>query len=977
MNQNELQAVAVAGARFFACDLHVHTPSDREWLGQKPGASDAEREDYAKRFVEACLQHGLEVIGLVDHNFARSAGESLEPLIQKEAKRQGLVVFPGVELASSEGIHIVLLLDPEKNFENVERLLASVFGANDRFDGNGNPLPAPLNLEQLLDKANEFEAFFYFPHANKTCGLFQLDTGKATAKKIYEEKTPVLGIDLGDHPLELNNQVVLKSGIPGAIAGFRHSGWRREGPCRFPPALLWNSDGRALPGETLAANSNDRRYIGDRFTWIKMSAPSVFALKCAVLDPESRLRYPKAGDTPLNSRPIPRHSYLAGVRIEGVEFFRQALEVRFSPHLNCIIGGRGSGKSNLLSLLRYMMRQDDDQSFGKADRARQRYQELLYGNSEGWKLLSGKDAKVTGRFVSAGVGYELQRGLAIESHAVGPDGQKLEGGGVTTLCRARVFSQGQIEEITRQPALQLKMLDDLLRTEFQALQIEEDQARNELISLQAERLKLAGVEGKLQEARAQLEIVRNKLKQLAGSADTAMRQEYAQWQAEARYFQQVTEDLHSEVQRLRQQAEEAAMVGTSLPPVLQVSPRKDSLAAFEAEANRLCETLRRDWRAAVTRLEEGLKRLKPSPEWEQGYAAIQEKWKQQEAAWTEAGIRPEDRTSLQQDENRRQRQVELLEKDLAKLEEVQQRIGEAQKKLSACWRKVWELRRTKAEALQAAAGGRLEIRVKFAADEEALVEQLTRWFQGSGLREDPTKTLASKLIPSEANADDWPLTRFVSALRDAAGRLAQPGQDKLPAEHPLRKDFGLSDIMAPRLAKWAKPELLDEMERYRPPDFVRILIRDRDAAQPVPLENASFGQQCAAVLSLLLAEGDEPVLIDQPEDNLDNEAIHNWVVQEVLRVQKFRRQFLVVTHNANVVVNGDAEMIVALERGVDEQGRVNGHLRKAKDDRGRLAEVTASYDLPQTRTAVAEILEGGERAFELRGLKYGMEVPRV
>jgi|GEM_PF-2803844 len=971
------QPNSINGARFYACDLHVHTPCDREWLGQKPGASDSERKDYAKRFVEACVQYGLEVIALVDHNFARTPAESLEPMIQEEARRQKLVVFPGVELASSEGIHIVLLLDPEKNFDNVERLVASVFGANARFDGNGSPLPAPLNLEQLLDKAHEFEAFFYFPHANKTNGLFQLDTGRATAKKIYEEKTPVLGIDLGDHPLELSDQVVLKSAIHGAIAGFRHSGWRREGPCRFPPALLWNSDGRALPSETLPANSNDRRRIGERFTWIKMSALSVFALKCAVLDSESRLRYPKPGETLVNSRPMPRHSYLAGVRIEGVEFFQQPLEVRFSPHLNCIIGGRGSGKSNLLSLLRYVLRQDDDQSFGKADRARQRYQELLYGNTEGWKLLSGKDTQVSSNFVSAGALYKVQRGLAVESNAVGLDGRRLEGSGVTTLCRARVFNQRQIEEITRQPALQLKMLDDLLRTELQALQIEEDQARNELISLQAERLKLAGVEQKLQEARAQLEIVRNKLKQLAGGTDAALRQEHAQWQAEARYFQQVKEDLQREVQRLQEVVEQAALVGTSLTPALQASPRKQALTAFEAAAKQLCDALRQDWKAAVARLEKGLKELQPSSEWQQGYEAFQEKWKQQEAIWAQAGVRPEDRTALQQEESRWQRQVELLEKDRTKLQEVQQRIAEAQKRLLACWRKAWELRRNKAETLQEAVGRRLEIQVKFAADEEALVEQLTQWFQGSGLREEPTKTLASKLVPAEADAQDWPTARFVSALRDAAARLAQPGHNKLPAEHPLQRDFALSEVMAPKLAKWVKPELLGEMERYRPPDFVSISIRDRDAAQPVPLENASFGQQCAAVLSLLLAEGDEPVLIDQPEDNLDNEAIHNWVVQEVLRVQKFRRQFIVVTHNANVVVNGDAEMIVALERGVDENGRVNGHLRKAKDDRGRLAEITASYDLPQTRTAVAEVLEGGERAFELRGLKYGMEVPRV
>jgi ABC-type lipoprotein export system ATPase subunit len=965
------------GARFFACDLHVHTPCDREWLGQKPGTGDAAKQKYAERFVEACINHGLEVIALVDHNFVRSLEESLEPLIKEEANQHGLIVFPGVELTSSEGIHVVLLLDTCEDFNAVERLVASVFGANDRFDSNGSPLPAPLNLEQLLEKGHEFSAFFYFPHANKTNGLFQLEAGRATAKRIYEEKTPILGIDLGDHPLELNAQVLVKSAIPGAVAGFRHSNWKREGSCRFPPALLWNSDGRALPDEDLPEGNNGRRRIGERFTWIKMSEPSVFALKCAVLDPESRLRYPKAGETPRNMRPLPQHSYLASVRIEGVDFFQQPLEVRFSPHLNCIIGGRGSGKSNLLSLLRYVLRQDDDQSFGKADRARNRYQELLYGNSGEWKLLSGKDARVSAYFVSAGARYEVQRGLAVESQAVGADGQRLEGGGVTTLCRARVFGQGQIEEITRQPALQLKMLDDLLRTELQALQIEENQVRNELIGLQADRLKLVGVDSRLQEARAQREIVRNKLKQLEGGVDTTVRQEYAQWQAEARYFEQVKKGLEQELARLRQIVRHAALVETSLPQPLQQSPRNAVLRAFEGAVNRLCESLRQKWIEAVDHFAEGVKQLSPGDTWEQGFAECQRKWHEEEAKWSRAGVRPEDREALQKEENKWQEQVELLEKDRSKLADVERRIREAQNRLVACWRKAWELRRDKAETLQEAVGNRLTIQVKFAADTDALIDQLTRWFQGSGLREDPTRTLAQKLQPDEANPQDWPMSRFVAALRDGADCLTSPGQDKLPAAHPLRKDFGLSESMALRLAKWVKPELLDEIERHRAPDFVSIAIRDQFNARPVPLENASFGQQCAAVLSLLLAEGDEPVLIDQPEDNLDNEAIHNWVVQEVLRVQKFRRQFIIVTHNANVVVNGDAEMIIALERGVDNEGRVNGHFRKARDAGGQLATVTDSYDRVQTRNAVAEVLEGGDRAFELRGLKYGMEVPRV
>ena len=79
-----------------------------------------------------------------------------------------------------------------------------------------------------------------------------------------------------------------------------------------------------------------------------------------------------------------------------------------------------------------------------------------------------------------------------------------------------------------------------------------------------------------------------------------------------------------------------------------------------------------------------------------------------------------------------------------------------------------------------------------------------------------------------------------------------------------------------------------------------------------PLEQLSKGQKATAVLLLLLLESDAPLIVDQPEDDLDNRFISEGIVPKI-RIGKQRRQFIFATHNANIPVLGDAELITALE----------------------------------------------------------------
>jgi len=124
--------------------------------------------------------------------------------------------------------------------------------------------------------------------------------------------------------------------------------------------------------------------------------------------------------------------------------------------------------------------------------------------------------------------------------------------------------------------------------------------------------------------------------------------------------------------------------------------------------------------------------------------------------------------------------------------------------------------------------------------------------------------------------------------------------------------------------------------------------------KPRSIFDLSIGQKCTAILTLLLVENDVPLVVDQPEDSLDNKSIYEEVVK-LLRQEKERRQFIIATHNANIPVLGDAELILALE---------------AEAERGWIEQGDAIDNL-KVQEAVKKILEGGKEAFERRREKYG------
>ena len=157
------------------------------------------------------------------------------------------------------------------------------------------------------------------------------------------------------------------------------------------------------------------------------------------------------------------------------------------------------------------------------------------------------------------------------------------------------------------------------------------------------------------------------------------------------------------------------------------------------------------------------------------------------------------------------------------------------------------------------------------------------------------------------------------------------------------------------------PDLLDKLLAWFPEDGLQVeYSRHGDGTDFQPITQASAGQRAAAMLAFLLAHGEEPLVLDQPEDDLDNHLIYDLVVRRI-RENKLRRQIIVVTHNPNIVVNGDAEMLHALDF-------VYGQC---------IVQQSGSLQDAAMREEVCRVMEGGREAFERRYRRLGPEPDHV
>ena len=935
------------GMRWFKCDLHMHTPADaKHWRGD-PMGSDADQA--AEAYIRRCYESGLEIIAVTDHNFS---SKSFLPLLQRAIERLSgefnyrIILFPGFEISADvgRGMHVLAIFEPGTSLEEIDHILTNcgvpmprqkTDGAHER---STKRLPEIINEVQKKNKDGYFKGMVICPHPLEI-GLFDNDRISEWLQQQEWRNTQLFAVEV---PKPIDHM------SPGWQRLFQNGsdcqdGWKRARPI----APIMSSDAKTIsPGEP------DVNHIGKRFSWIKMSRPSIESLRQAFLDPESRIC--------LASEP-PRifHTHIKGISIGGTKFLQdQAIDL--SPHLNCIIGGRGSGKSMLFESLRIGLRGEAPfMDLSEKEHVAMRQTKRLrstFKNDVTIRLNVFHD-DVEDHFV-----VDHSTTLArIENRDVADPAT------VFRRLDTLIFSQEEITQLADRQTSLLDFIDNLNREEI-------DAHRNRAMEI-IERLKNARfAEDKLSRLDGELSVLNQEIEELGRqlSAKTTVQEElkkHRSAQDAKRYVQAIGVKAQETKERLNAIAETLEVEPPPLGSRVDGFPHPAFFKQVEDSVGQAYQVLAQQLQAASETLVKAIAAATTEhADWPGVTQLIEKAEKDFHIACSDKGVTVEEAEKLRETEQQYRIkkaawQAKKTEKDQASkgLPDIQRFL----KDLTGCWLDETKSRqKTLSEVTNSSTMPRtkegvaiVKTSLTFAGDRNSFLRQ---WGALSPARNTKAGRLWDRYSRdgSDANIGDVLFDSFRAyclAQQDPiAGNPLQwleINWDNQVAWPAMLIDFK-SDIAAIRQEK--REKWFDLLLRRIPDAADLTLLRsDGSDAGSFQHNDLSSGQKNTAILSLLLARGTGPVMIDQPEDELDSEFLYKELVP-LLRKAKQQRQLIVVTHNANIPVNADAELIYAL---------------KAEGGRG-ICLSQGGLDGPNVSEAVLDIMEGSEEAFRRRQEKY-------
>ena len=354
------------GMRWLKCDLQMQTPADaRHWAGDRLEAG--QEAAAAKAFAEACYEKGLDVVGITDHNFL---SKDFIPHLQTafdEIERDfshKITLFPGFEFEAAgvgRGVHVLCLFEPGTDLTRLDSILTECGVSYPRVNAAGRLEKSDKNLKEILRiTQDKYGGIVIMPHATSNDGIFDNDSIAEWLQQDQFTNPDLLAVEVPKpvHLMSAGYQRLLRSGDDC------QPGWKRIRPI----ATLMSSDNKKLVDfdELQKPTPNS---IGYRYSWFKMSEPSIESLRQAFLDHESRIILPEDVTTDTHPAQRVRQATIKSISIKNVAFLADQ-QVHFSPNMNCVIGGRGSGKSTLLEYLRIILGKDKskDLDYGTKER---------------------------------------------------------------------------------------------------------------------------------------------------------------------------------------------------------------------------------------------------------------------------------------------------------------------------------------------------------------------------------------------------------------------------------------------------------------------------------------------------------------------------------------------------------------------------------------------------------------------------------
>jgi ABC-type cobalamin/Fe3+-siderophores transport system ATPase subunit len=896
-------------------DLHTHSPASYDF---KPDADRCAR-DWAK-WVSAAINAGLDAVALTDHNTPDGISG-----ISAAAASRGLTVFPGVEITVS-GIHLLCLYDPASARDDVVALLAKLGVETSQF--GQQDASSSKSILETVEIATATGAVVIAAHANGPKGLLTATSGLERLKVLQ---------------------------APGLIAAELTPSRPGAGEWLDPAGediQSWldgsKTDGRRL-SQMCSSDSHAFSDAGKLFTWVKMARPDIEGLRLALLDGPGSLQTKESGAT---SNPNDHaDNVIESIAVRNAKYMGRSndssrpnpLTLEFNPWLNAIIGGRGTGKSTLVDFCRLALRREDELGvegedslravFGKRMRVpATRSEEGLLTAETVIEVVYRKDGE---RFV---VSWDKEGKTRPVSRLI--DSQRVaEDGDVRERFPVRIYSQKQLFDLAKDPNALLSVIDDSSEVGGADLLRVRKEAEAKYLSLCAEARLLRAQASELPARRATLADVQRKLEVLQKGGHANTLSEYRDRRKQDETWESIQKATADAVDSICEMAELRLAVA-DLGPGAETEGDTASAALVRAhgELRDAIAALKGGILGAVGKARSSIAAIRGGANaltWKAAVSASDRAYQSVTQALAEAGIaNPSEYGGLL-------KRSSALEHEIGGLEQREQEATAKEREAAAAlgsYRKAFaRLSSRRLEFARNASGDLIKVHVRCGTRRENL-EEFLREVLGIPRFEGDYRGLMLRIAPQPTQ--EWRFEELDSVVAELRRLLVDP---QMP--------WSTTDRRFEAQLRRLQAERLDRLALYLPEDGVEVSIRDpRDGNRGWrELAQGSPGQQTAALLAFVLGYGCEPIILDQPEDDLDSTLIYELLVRR-LREKKQTRQVIVVTHNPNIVVHGDAELVVSLDaRGGQTCIAFAGGLQEQK-----------------ARDEICRVMEGGRDAFRTR-----------
>ena len=908
------------GSKWWKVDFHTHSPASTDYKG--------DTDVLPKEWLEQYLNAGVHCVVVTDHNtgaWIDSLKQALVELKTSEPEKWcAFQIFPGVELSCNGGVHLIAILDPSRVGADIEGLIRAVGYQGTRGDSDG---VTRNSIEDVIDEVHRDGGLICAAHIDMPKGLLVSVTDHHTLQQIIP-KLDALEVIYPESVVIQNNQSI--------ISDF---------------------------ATVLGSDSHKPVDVGKGYTWVKMSEPTIEGLRLALLDPASSIK--RSDETTISPQPVPEQ-WIESLTMQTMHLVRvNPVTVGFNPSCNALIGGRGSGKSTVVESLRLSLARDNEISLLSGSEILRTFDDFKKVNSPSSKLGMMLDNSQLDVVVIKGVGA-LQEKYKYTWHNTASSSEGTltvyrwdEGEWHSTdlspdqareLFPVKIFSQKQVLALANNPQALLEYIDGSISEEKLAWQNDFDAKKQKLTEA---RLKLQSQKRELEKKPAldnEYKEARKKARVFSNDTFGELLKSYRHATAQKTELDSFYQDIDDDIQVLSSACENIEEFASA--DLEAFKAELDSEKKMKADSLSVAASLKAKYQQIVKDIGmmadelETAKRVAQESEWQKENNAHILNYSAETERLKEAGINSaKEASEAVAVEARLSEQLAALRKLEEKLSETEEEVSAAANDLLTCREKLTEIRQ-KFIARLFSQNDMLKVSLRSMSDCKGSVEEFREILRlpsssqfGDIYQEGDQYSSASGLL--------WDMV-------DHAYKASSVGERLIEIKQALEE--GSKEILNTKLhgslhkkLKANPVEAFNELSHWFPEDEVQLEYRPAKGQSYKSIAQASAGQKTAAILSFLLFHGDEPLILDQPEDDLDNALVSELVVEQ-LRENKKHRQLIIVTHNANVVVNADSELVTTMDfKGGQIVSNNSGGLQERK-----------------TREDICRIMEGGREAFQQR-----------